>query len=259
MPSLNGYWIFNNRFTDSQWESMITYFQGGSTSFTFRVNEGGDTFSENLEYIDCFDNTLWFFGEDYGQIPVCYKTLVKEGYNYYGDWTDSNLYGPNARLIMIVDDQGFGEDSDFYNFWTSIATEISMFPLNNSKWYFNSSLSNLVDYAPYDEDAIIDSDIWIRSNNITFSRIAFDLYYGNVYALSYGWNSVYGNGWTDSVYRTLNIYDFPLLPYPESSEREKTTNILDVIALIGRNATYQGSADPWTRIYKLGWRVQNNS
>ena len=109
------------------------------------------------------------------------------------------------------------------------------------------------------EDAIIDSDIWIRSNNITFSRIAFDLYYGNVYALSYGWNSVYGNGWTDSVYRTLNIYDFPLLPYPESSEREKTTNILDVIALIGRNATYQGSADPWTRIYKLGWRVQNNS
>ena len=256
MPSLNGYWIFNNHFTTQQWDDIQQYFTGLYMNFKFYLgNYGGaesDNWSAQYEYFNYSDG-IYYDGAD--SVHACYTIPNPEISGYYGNWIDSNLtYGPNARLINIIDDDGLGEDESFYSFWTSIASKIE-YPMNNTKWLFNNTLYNKVDYAANDENVYFTETI--RSGDKMYEDITFDTYHASLWEMFYGNTSVYtsSNGWVNNTYKTISLYNIPSIPsYDEWTD---VTQVLDALALIGGNATYQGEADP--KLYKLGWRINSNS
>lgn len=258
MPSLNGYWIFNNHFTTQQWDDIQQYFVGLQMDFKFYLgNYGGsesDNWSVQYEYFN-YDNGIYYDGAE--SVHVCFAIPSPSISGYYGNWADSNLtYGPNARFINIIDDDGLGEDADFYAFWTSIASKIE-YPMNNTKWLFTTTLSNPVDYVT--DDTYISLPVLFRSGNNMYKELYFWLWHNRIWSLFYDNTRVYyqegSAGWAGSTYKTISIYEFPSMPsYDEWTD---ITNILDILALIGGNATYQGSADP--KLYKLGWKINQSN
>lgn len=250
MPSLNGKWIFHNHFTNSQWESMRDWV-GVQMQFKACLGyyNGNYEWSNQYEYFSAGNNI------SYDNDMVCFEDITPSISGYKGDWyaSGSTAFGYNGRFIEIIDDGGMGDDDNFYNIWTSIATKIDAFPIINTKWLFNTEISNPIDYAANDEDIEIEG--LFKSNNTQYSLIRFDLYRANIWELYYGGISVYGfsDGWDNNNYKTLNIYEFPDIPYYDLGEDPAEANgIIDAIALICRNSTYQGSADPLVKTYKLG-------